>query len=416
MLTEYFKSRLALGRFRSGRFGPHLDAFTDWLASCGYHHASIRRHVREVVHVGVWADTEGITGCGLNRTALQRFEDYLADKGLLRDRCNGHRHPYKSACVFVDFLEATGLERRITPRAIPTMCQADVLWNEFAEWMASQRGTMASTLANYRLPVMALLQSLGTDASAFTAEGLRSFLLGQVMQSSQVQSKTLATALRMFLRFLIARGDCPIGLNYAIPTVARWRLATLPKYLASMDVERLIQSCDTDSALGLRDRAILLLIARLGLRAGDVSALRFCDFHWTESQIIVAGKNRREARLPIPQDVGDAVLSYLRHARPHVLSDNIFITVTAPNAPISRQSVSKAVFRAIRRTRINAPSKGAHLLRHSAATGLLRDGVSLPAIGALLRHASIETTTVYAKVDTGLLSKVVMPWPEAQSC
>jgi site-specific recombinase XerD len=251
---------------------------------------------------------------------------------------------------------------------------------------------------------------------AYTAEGLRHFLLQQIKQSSQEQSKNLATALRMFLRFLIARGDCPVGLDYAIPTVARWRLAALPKYLPAHDVERLIQSCDPASTLGARDRALLLVIARLGLRAGDVSALRFGDLHWSEAALVVSGKSRREVRLPLPQDVGDAILHYLRHGRPRVSSERLFITTVAPHVPISRQGVGRAVRRALRRTGISAPTEGAHLLRHSVATSLLREGASLSAIGALLRHASIETTTVYAKVDVGLLGEIAMPWPEVSPC
>jgi site-specific recombinase XerD len=152
------------------------------------------------------------------------------------------------------------------------------------------------------------------------------------------------------------------------------------------------------------------------LRAGEVSALTFGDLRWTDGILIVSGKNRRETRLPMPQDVGDAILHYLEHGRPHVASDSLFITVIAPFVPITRQVVGRAVVRAIRRTGINAPTQGAHLLRHSAATSLLRTGVSLPTIGALLRHASIETTTIYAKVDVDLLRQVALPWPGVLPC
>lgn len=401
MLTDYFKSPLTLERYRSGLIGPHL--------------VSIRRHVREVVHFAAWAKTAGIPLEGLNRDALDRLHSYLAKRELLRYRNGGHHHLYQSACVFVGFFEATDVVCRLTP-STTTPSPAERLWREFTEWMRAQRGTMNSTLTNYRLPIAALLQNLGTDPRAFTAERLRHFLLRQVKQSSQVQSKNLATALRMFLRFLIARGDCATGLDYAIPTVARWRLAALPKYLPADAVERLIHSCDLASTLGARDRAILLLIARLGLRAGDVSALRFRDLHWSEAALIVSGKNCCETRLPLPQDVGDAILHYLRHARPPVSSDRVFITTTAPRIPISRQVVGRAVRRALCRTGISAPTEGAHLLRHSAATSLLRDGTSLSAIGALLRHASIDTTTVYAKVDVGLLSEIALPWPGVAPC
>lgn len=415
MLIDYFKSPLTLERYRSVSVGPQLDAFTAWLDEHGYRRVSIRRHVREVVHFAAWAEKAGIPVAGLNRDALDRLHSYLAKPALLRYRNGDHQHLYQSACVFVAFFEATGVVRRLTPTP-KTRSPAERLCDEFTDWMRAQRGTMSSTLANYRLPVMALLQDLGTDTRAFTAARLRQFLQQQVTQSSQAQSTNLVTALRMFLRFLIARGDCPTGLDYAIPTLARWRLAVLPKYLLAHDVERLILSCDPASRLGARDRAILLLLARLGLRAGDVSALRFRDLHWSEAALIVSGKNRCETRLPLPQDVGDAILHYLHHARPHVSSERVFITTTAPLVPISRQAVGRAVRRALRRTGISAPTQGAHLLRHSAATSLLRDGVSLQAIGALLRHASIDTTTVYAKVDVGLLRDIAMAWPEVSSC
>ena len=220
----------------------------------------------------------------------------------------------------------------------------------------------------------------------------------------------------MFLRFLISRGDCIPGLDHAIPTVARWRLASLPKYISADDVERLINSCDSTEPLGARDRAILLLLARLGLRPSDVSMLRLSDLEWSDGTLTVSGKNRRETRLPLPQDVGDAILHYLEHGRPRVSSDRVFITTTAPLVPVSRHVISRAVRRALRRTNISAPMEGALLLRHSAATNLLRDGASLSAIGVILRHSSVDTTRVYAKVDVGLLNEIVMSWPEVSSC
>lgn len=415
MLTDHFNSPLTLERFRSVFIGPHLDAFTDWLKEQGYRHASIRQHVREVVHFAVWARTTGIPIEGINRDALDRLHLYLTKQERLRYRNGAYLHLYQSACVFVRFLEKIGVVSGLTP-STTTLSPAERLWSEFTEWMRAQRGTMNSTLGNYRLPIEALLKYLGTDPHTFTAGRLRHFLLRHMKQSSQEQSKNLATALRMFLRFLISRGDCTAGLDYAIPTVARWRLAALPKYLPGPDVERLIQSCDLASTLGARDHAILLLIARLGLRSADVSSLRFRDLHWSEAALIVSGKNRCEASLPLPQDVGDAILHYLRHARPSISSESVFITTKAPHIPISRQVVGRAVRRALRRTGISAPTEGAHLLRHSAATSLLREGASLSAIGALLRHASIETTTLYAKVDVGLLSEIAMPWPEVSAC
>jgi site-specific recombinase XerD len=170
--------------------------------------------------------------------------------------------------------------------------------------------------------------------------------------------------------------------------------------------------------LGLRDRAVLLLLWRLGLRAGEVAALGFDDFDWTGGTVRVglSGKGRRETRLPLPQDVGDAVLAYLQRGRPAQADPHVFLNALRPWGPISRQSVASVVCRALHRVGLRMPSEGAHLLRHSLATHLLRQGQSLQAIAEILRHRSIETTAHYAKVDVTQLALIAQPWPEVTPC
>lgn len=157
-------------------------------------------------------------------------------------------------------------------------------------------------------------------------------------------------------------------------------------------------------------------MARLGLRASDVASLKLDDIDWSHGTFTVIGKSRREAKLPLPQDVGDAILNYLRQARPAVNDVYVFITAVAPWEPITRNVVKHVATRAIRHAGVEAPSFGSHILRHSAATGLLRQGASLQVIGEVLRHSSIDTTALYAKVDIGLLQQVIRPWPGATSC
>ena len=412
MLTAYFKSASTIARYRAGSAGPHLDRFVDWLVDQGYRRASIRRHVREVVNFAAWAESVGLGTATLNHDALTQLYDHLMTRGRQRDPSGNRPHIYQSACVFVHFLEVVGA---VEPTDVVHAAEVPALFVEFHDWMATHRGTRSITLANYRRPVENLLRTLGLP-DTYSAQRLREFFLQQVNPSQPAKSKNLATAMRMFLRFLIVRGDCAPGLNFAIPTVARWRLATLPKYLSSASVETLIASCDPSGPLGARDRAILLLIARLGLRASDVSSLQFCQLLWSKGTVRVAGKNRREVELPMPQEVGDAILHYLQHGRPRVASEAVFITAVAPFIPITRVVVGKTVARAIRQTGIEAPNQGAHLLRHSVATSMLGDGISLTAIGALFRHSSIETTAIYAKVDVNLLKEVVQPWPGATPC
>jgi site-specific recombinase XerD len=184
------------------------------------------------------------------------------------------------------------------------------------------------------------------------------------------------------------------------------------------DVEQVIAACDTATAHGLRDRAILLLLARLGLRAGDILGLRLGDLDWAEATLRVHGKGRREVRLPLPQDAGDALLAYLERARLGSREPRVFLRCSAPYRPLARSSCISAIVRlALHRAGIaSPPSRGANLLRHSAATALLRDGATLDAVSALLRHRSLDTTVHYAKVDLPMLRGVAQPWPEDVPC
>jgi integrase len=177
----------------------------------------------------------------------------------------------------------------------------------------------------------------------------------------------------------------------------------------------MLASCELTTLIGLRDRAILLLLARLGLRAGDVAALQLTDIDWWVGTIQVAGKRRRQTRLPLPQEVGEAILAYLL-LRPPRTTEAVFLTTCAPFAALTRQAVGKIATRAMRRAGIETPVHGSHVLRHSAATLMLRHDVPLPAIAAVLRHSSVETTTGYAKVDVSLLQQATQPWPEVTSC
>ena len=267
--------------------------------------------------------------------------------------------------------------------------------------MRQQRGTCDSTLYNYSLSIRDLLKRLGEDPGKFDAKSLRQFVLEKSQQCGWAAAKKCTTALRMFLRFLIAEGKCAANLDAAIPVLAHWRLSSLPRYLQPEEVERIISSCDPNSPVGRRDRAILLLLARLGLRAGDIVQLRLGDIDWEGAAIHVSGKGRRQVRLPLTQEVGDALVAYLQDGRPRTDTDVLFVRSRAPFRAFASHSASLG-----HRCSGDAPS-GCHLpesrrgpcSRHSAATSMLRQGASLQDIATILRHRSIETTQIYAKVD-----------------
>ena len=235
-----------------------------------------------------------------------------------------------------------------------------------------------------------------------------------IPQHAPASAGCVTTIVRCFLRWLVVHGRCAPDLVAAVPTLPTWRLATLPRYLADAEVERIIEACDRPSAVPQRDRAMLLLLARLGLRAGDVVALRLGDIEWERGRLRVIGKGRRETRLPLPQDAGDAILRYLEAERPAAPTDHVFLTARPPIHPIGTSGVRDVVGRAIGRAGVQAPSRGTHILRHSLATRLLRDGATLDAIGAVLRHRDVNTTALYAKVDVGRLRQIAQPWPAAE--
>jgi site-specific recombinase XerD len=262
--------------------------------------------------------------------------------------------------------------------------------------------------------VMRLLTALGADPAVYEAGSIRQVILDEVKDTSAAYAKTMTTALRCYLRFLGASGECRTDLTHAVPTIPQWRLSATPRYLPSDDVERLIASCDTSLAHGVRDKAILLLLSRLGLRAGDVLALRLDHICWADGTLRIGGKGRRDVCLPLPQDAGDALLDYICGARPTSDSDIVFLRSCAPHRPFAvSSSISSVVKQALARAGIsNPPSHGANLLRHSAATSMLRAGATLDTIGTVLRHRSATTTAHYAKVDIPMLLQVAQPWPE----
>jgi len=414
MLNAYVKRPLTLERYRSRPAGPHLDAFILWLEQRGYQPRRILRLLRGAHRFSQWAHDHGLGIEALDAKALERFRAHLQVQQPLRYPSGSYRPVLLGARHFVTFLEALGL---VSPTALifPPPPEPELL-GAFRQWMRTHRGTTEATLHTYRRPIIELLHTLGEQPEYFEAKALRTFILERVGRRGIGQAKTIVQAVRMFLRFLIATGQCAPGLEHALPTIAHWRLASLPKYLPAEMVEHVLASCDRATPLGARDWAVLLLLARLGLRAGDVAALKWDDIDWPDGTLRVAGKNRRETRLPLPQEVGEAILCYGAHHRPDVPSAHVFLTTIAPLGPLSSKTVTKIAARALRRANVESPIYGAHVFRHSAATTMLRQGVSLPSIGALLRHASIETTALYAKVDTPLLHAVARAWPEVPPC
>lgn len=415
MLTNIFDCPVRVKALRDGPGGSLLEGFAEELCQAGYAKITARGHIRAAEHLLYWTDREGLPILGFNEKVLEHF-----DRHLDRCQCPRYGHVYRlhllnGARLFLGHLRGAGV---ITASVADPPHQDPVLFTAFCQWMRQQRGTCELTLYNYGLSIRDLLKRLGEDPGKFDARSLRQFVLDKSQQSGWATAKKCTTALRMFLRFLIAEGKCAAGLDAAIPVLAHWRLSSLPRYLQPEEVERVITSCDPTSPVGRRDRAILLLLARLGLRAGDIVQLRLGDIDWEGAGVHVCGKGHRQTRLPLTQEVGHAVAAYLQDGRPRTDTDVLFVRSRAPfRAFGSHCAISVIVAQAMRRACVTCPSRGAaHVLRHSVATSMLRQGASLQDIAVLLRHRSIETTQIYAKVDVTTLRQIAQPWPEMRPC
>jgi integrase len=229
------------------------------------------------------------------------------------------------------------------------------------------------------------------------------------------RAQALGTALRSFLRFLFLRGETGTDLARAVPTVRRWRLSSVPRYLPEQDVERLLRACKRTSPTGRRNHAVLLLLARLGLRASEVMALEIDDLRWREGEVVVRGKGLVRDRLPLLTEVGEALALYLSKDRPSGGSRRVFLRSRAPHRGFAHPStISTIVARALVRAGLAPATRGAHLLRHSLATAMVRRGATFTEIGQVLRHRSPNTTEIYAKLDFGALRDVALPWPTSR--
>lgn len=413
MLTTYFKQQTTHATYYAQLTGPYLDSFSDWLVQRGYRHETICDHLQGTAQFGQWIQATGHTLQSLSDKTLEQFRQHLSACGQLRTRTGAYCPQWRSAKIFLQFLQAQQL---VAPPVFPSKVVPPAVVTQFEQWMQVHRGVKLSTLETYRRPLIDLVNHLGESPEQFDAVQLRLFVLAYAEHNHKAATKTRLNATRAFVRFLIVTGRCQPGLEAAIPPIAQWRLSTLPRYLLPEQVERVISACDGSTAIRIRDRAIILLLARLGLRAGEVADLAFGDLDWLHGTLTVMGKSRREAKLPLPQDTGDALLHYLNTARPTINCDHVFITALAPWKRLASNTVSRVASQALKRAGVEAPSCGAHVLRHSAATTWLHQGASLQVIGDVLRHCDTDTTAHYAKVDTALLQQVTCPWPGEPTC
>ena len=413
MAHAHKKPILGLSTIRSAVFLEHFGDYERQLATAGYCDIAARLHLHSVAHFGVWLEREGVPLEAIDDGTVAEFSGHRGHCRCTGTSRNRDRHVDSCVCAFVRYLRSCSV--------IPTARarRADSLVCKYLQWMRTERAVVATPLVAYEQHVTGLVDFLGDNPQTYTAQGLRAFVREKYGHYGRNSIRMVLAALRMFLRYLAIHGQCRPGLDQALVAPASWKHSPLPRGLAPDEVQRVLAACPL-TARGIRDRAVLLLLIRLGLRAGDVARLMMSDLDFRQAAIAVCGKGCREVRLPLPQDVGDALLEYLRVGRPSSESEHVFLRSMAPHTPFVAQQAGHAVTHiarsALKRAGVQAPTPGAHVFRHTAACQMLRQGVDLEDIAGVLRHRSVETTALYAKVDTRLLEQVAQPWPEAVPC
>lgn len=387
-----------------------ITVFTDELRRQGASETSVEAYARACRHFLAWCSIERVPLEGLNEDHVVGFERH----DCVCRQCFVQGNRRAPACLYYvrRFIRHLRGRRVIPPTGVARTDTRSKRLAAFRIWLGLHRGCSNTTIDGHLYRVEKLLPHIGDDPASYTTAALQRTIVSQLKGHSRTSVQGMTTTLRMYLRFLASEEKGDASLIGAIPKVPHWKLSTLPKYILADDVERVIEACDVTTPRGLRDRAIILLLARLALRRGDIFGLRLKDIDWDNAIIRVSGKSKRWTGLPLPQDVGDALADYIEHGRPCVDEESVFLRSIRPFKPFaSGEPITIIAREALKRAGIsNANLGGTLLFRHSAATNLLRSGSSLEEVGALLRHKSRETTAIYAKVDTTMLASVVQPW------
>lgn len=298
----------------------------------------------------------------------------------------------------------------------PPPTPVESVLKHFQQYLRQERSLSEATVINYTPVARSFLSERFPKGALhfqrITAADITAFVQRQASVITSKRAPLVVTALRSFLRYLFVRGIVATDLATCVPTISTWSLSNVPRFLAREQIQKILASCDKETAIGKRDYALLLLLAHLGLRAGEVVALTLDDFDWEAGLVTVRGKGKRVAQMPVPSEVGTAIADYLSTGRPRCSSRRVFIRAKAPLTGFANSiAICSLVDRAMERAGVESEYRGSHVFRHSLATGMLNHGASLDEIGDLLRHRRPETTRIYAKVDLMSLRSIALPWP-----
>jgi integrase/recombinase XerD len=392
----------------SGPLAPYAVGFESSLRSRSYSTSAVANRLCQLDQLSRWLERLGLTAADLSEMRAAGFASSRREAGLVT-----WTSP-QSVALPLEYLREIGVMP--TPAATVASGPLEELLADYGRYLRVERRLAEHTVFDAYLPAARLflagregLDGLGLER--LSAADVSMFLVAECPKRSVTGARDLASALRSFLRYLHLAGLIEAPLVWAVPSVADLRDRTLPRGLEQVAVRKMLASCDRRRTVGRRDYAILLLLSRLGLRRGEVAAMQLDDVDWRAGELLIRGKGSRQDVLPLPVDVGEAVVSYLRR-RPRCENRALFLRMTAPLQGLAPHTVGWIVREAC--TRAGLPRVGAHRLRHTAATEMLRHGASLAEIGQVLRHREQKTTAIYAKVDRRALRALARPWPSRE--
>lgn len=388
----------------TGPLQGYPRGFSEQLTVLGYSRLSAADQLRLMAYLSRWLAGRGL---GAGQLTPQRAEQFLRAR-----RRAGHasRLSQRGLTPLLGYLRGQG----VTPQPMPAASTpVQQMVGDYRIYLAQERGLAAGTIRRHvRDAGLFLTEYLARDDSdlgALTPGEVTDFVLRECRRRGPGSARNLVASLRSLLRFCYLQGHTARQLAPAVPGAAGWRGGALPREVEAGQVSRLLRSCDRDTVTGRRDYAILVLLSRLGLRVGEVAALTLDDIDWRHGEIVIRGQGGRRDRLPLPADAGQALAGYLSGGRPALASRLLFLRVLAPRDGLSPAGIATVVRAAC--DRAGLPRAGAHRLRHSAASEMLRAGAGLPEVAQVLRHASLATTAIYAKVDRAALRSLARPWP-----
>jgi integrase/recombinase XerD len=390
-----------------GALAPLAEGFRIALQAEGYTSHGAVKQLHLFAHLSRWLEAEHLDVADLDGESVERF---------FRDRREiGHTKliSVRAADPMLRYLRGLGF---IADTAPPVLHDpVDELLARYQRYLVLERGLLPESARSYAVNVRPFLEGLagpaGIELDRLDGPAVVAFAVAACPQQTRSSAKRTTKALRSLLRFLHADGYVERSLVHAVPVAAGWRLASLPKRLEADEVLQLLEASDRSTVVGRRDFGVMMLLARLGLRVGEVAALSLEDIDWRAGEIVVRGKHGHCDRLPLPADVGEAIVAYLRDGRPaDALGRTVFVRVRAPHRTLTGPGVGKIVHGAAERVGLRIY---AHQLRHTVASEMLRAGAALPEIGQVLRHRHPETTAIYAKVDRDALRQIARPWPGA---